>query len=114
MTSKYIIVLPKDPNRVTQLKLKLVEYCHRVLTDPANLDAEYKLSILNKLLWDGAVNTKAVSMEIFGAHGFVDVRAFANAAAVIEDYVLTGGQGVYYGGLPTVNQPVEISCPTPA
>lgn len=112
MTSKYVIVLPKDPDRITQLKLKLIQYCHRVLSDPANLDAEYKFCILNKLLKDGAVDTKAVSMEIFCKDGFVDVPTFANAAAVIEDYVLTGGQGVYFGGLPTINQMAD--CPTPA
>lgn len=113
-TSKHLIDLPTDENRITQLKLKMIEYFHRLLTDPDNLDAEYKIAILSTLINDGAVDTKQISMKLFSRDGFVDVPTFVSAAAVIRDYVLTGGQGVYFGGLPTGNQTVEHSCPPPA
>ena len=91
-----VITLPSDSELKEKLQRKLEEYGTRILTyQPPRLqmDTVCKMIILERLLCEGWVDTRELSMEmarIFGS-GF-DPRAFTNACGVIKDYCKTGGQ----------------------
>jgi hypothetical protein len=100
-----IITVPTDSIRVNQLRTKLAEYNDRVSDDPSCNDSRYKAYLLSKLLKDGVVDTQQLSMAILREEGGLDMPIFVNACIVIEDYVLTGGQEVFFGtGLRPVDQ----------
>ena len=109
MSEEYKIVLPKDEVLKGKLERKLEEYKGRLeklddgykhpeLIRRCNIDSEYKIAVLERLLADGEVNTHAVSLELHKKYGIIDIEAFNNAAGVIEDYCMTGGIKNTYGG----------------
>jgi len=106
-----VIVLSKK--RTPQLKAKLEEYKGRL--DPhkhpdlqllTHSEAMYKITVLERLLIDGSVQTHVLSSEMAEKLGNnFDVELFDKACAVIEDYCKTGGKNLIGGsGLPKANR----------
>ena len=96
-----VIVLPENETHKTQLRRKLEEYKGRVKPFRApelQMDTIYKMTVLERLLRDGQVNTWELSREIAKTYGSdFDGHAFNNACGVIEDYCETGGQNTNGG-----------------
>jgi len=104
---KPVITLPSDPKRITQLKIKLLEYQRRF--DPykapeLQMGTICKMVVLERLLKEGKINAGDLSKEMAKTYGSgFNEGAFLNACSVIEDYCLTGGANVNGGtGLPSV------------
>jgi len=104
------IVLPKDESIKRALEAKLDEYrgrldrmrkqepfMHPELFTRANAHSVYKCAILERLLDKGEVDTPAFSLELQKLHGFFDALNYDDAAAVIDDYCMTGGSNVNGG-----------------
>jgi hypothetical protein len=109
------ISLPKENFELRQaLQNKLKEYESRLERisnpDPSkttygneqHIDLKYKQLLLARLLRDGQINTDEMKRDLTAATGGVYETIFENAAGVIEDYVLTGGENLLNGtGLKT-------------
>ncbi len=110
-----VIFKPKDESRVRQLELKLEEYRKRLRErsayKPPEMDSNWwKVRVLEKVLGDEGSGVKTsdlayeilrdLNQEVFDS---TQMMFFDNACAVVEDYVLTGGQTSHGGtGLPDV------------
>lgn len=99
------LLLPDNETRKQQLKSKLVEYKERVSLYRApelQMGVICKITVLERLLQDGQVNTHELSREMFETYGSgFSVHAFNNACGVIDDYCKTGGKNTSGGtGLP--------------
>lgn len=94
-----VITLPAnlDPSRRDRLVAKLAEYKTRVnrYSPPEDeLDTFYKIFVLQAVLDAGFVSTRSLYEKLTANSGTMDERVFNNACAVIEDYIVTGGQKV--------------------
>jgi hypothetical protein len=91
--------------RVRQLRAKLGEYQSRVNIWKApelQRGTFYKITILERLLMDGTVDTWELSREMNEKDGSVDFDRWNTACSVINAYASTGGEGLVGGGLPQV------------
>lgn len=93
-----VIMLPDDETRKRSLRDKLAEYKERMHPYHApelQMGAICKITVLERLLTDGQVDTWGLSREMAQTYGSgFDVRAFQNACGVIDDYATTGGKNL--------------------
>jgi len=98
MTSPVIVL---NEARRLQLAKKLEEYRGRLnsLRAPeVQMDTICKITVLERLLRDGLVNTWELSREMATNYGLgFDAHYFTNACGVIEDYCKTGGTTISDG-----------------
>lgn len=96
-----VIVLPADETRKQRLRDKLTEYKgrrHPYRHPELQMDTVCKITVLERLLRDGQVNTWDLSREMVKTYGSgLDINAFNNACGVIKDYCETGGQNLRGG-----------------
>ncbi len=105
MVKKRKIILPEKPEVLNRLQKKVSEYQNRLMKknssdNPAALYSTltgYKAVIAKRLIQRGQVDTYVLSKELQEEYGFIDFRAFNDAAGVIEDYCRTGGKNVRKG-----------------
>lgn len=99
-----IIVAPRDAARLVQLCKKLDDYEGRMdpyLAPELQMDTICKKEVLGRLLAAGIIDTEYLQTNLEACYGPEVRHHFANAVAVIEDYVLTGGAQTFGGtGLP--------------
>ena len=105
------IEFPKDIEIVERMQEKLKDYKQRLESEKSKIgphkapeqvfstlaDTKYKITVLEKLLLEGSVDTHQLSRELDEKDGQLDQQAFENACAVIEDYATTGGKRVVGG-----------------
>lgn len=95
------LLLPDNETRKKQLQIKLFEYKKRISPYRApemQMSTICKISVLERLLKDGQVDTEELSREMFEVYGSgFSVHAFNNACGVIDDYCKTGGKNTHGG-----------------
>lgn len=103
-----ILVLPKDPYIEGLLEEKVVEYHDRLSEKQAknphlsskqiaNSFTGLKAIISERLHYKGEVNLTELLRELVQQYGDVDLWLYANAGAVINDYITTGGKNLTQG-----------------
>lgn len=98
------IEFPKKIESVKKLQDKLKEYRDRLKKEsegfqpaeqviPVTADTRYKITVLEKVLLEGDIDTDTVAQELEVKDGqFFRQADFDNACGVIKDYCKTGGK----------------------
>ncbi len=112
------IEMSRDPENLARLQAKLKDYKRRLtvqesqyvpehddlLIDGESIkklrltaDTRYKIAVLERLLLSGSVDKNQLHKELVNRDKTFDQSTYDNAFDVIEDYAVTGGEGLTGG-----------------